>query len=171
MAQRQPIAMLVHGGGGFRGTRWQQSKGVAGRDADPGAEGAPLMEIKMLFHLPIAIIATLSVIAISFTVPKFDTVKEWRFESDSSKAVDRCAREEADARQQLETEWPRFVRSDRSACFVEATIGGFASYVDLLLCLEMVKDARNANTDTPGPPGVRSTPSAPPELSVVDKHE
>ena len=79
MAQRQPIAMLVQGGGGFRGTRWPQSKGVAGRDADPGAEGAPLMEIKMLLHLPIAIIATLSVIAISVTVPKFDTVKECAF--------------------------------------------------------------------------------------------
>ena len=148
-----------------------RSKGVGRRDADPAAEGTPLMEIEMLLHLPIAIIATLSPIAISETVPKFDIAKECRFESDSSNAVDRCARDEADARQQLETEWPQFVRADRSACFGEATIGGFASYVDLLICLEMARDARIADTDTAGSPGVRSAPPGPSELSVVDKHE
>jgi hypothetical protein len=125
----------------------------------------------MLLHLPIAIIATLSPIAISDTVPKFDIAKECRFESDSSNAVDRCARDEADARQQLETEWPQFVRADRNACFGEATIGGFASYVDLLICLEMARDAGIANANPAGPPGVKSTGPAPPELSVVDKHE
>jgi hypothetical protein len=54
---------------------------------------------------------------------------------------------------------------------VEATIGGFASNVDLLICLEMARDAGNANTNAPGPPGVQSTRPAPPELSVVDKRE
>ena len=67
----------------------------------------------MLLHLPIAIIATLSPIAISDTVPKLDIVKECRFESESSRAVDRCSHDEADALQQLETEWPQFVRTDR----------------------------------------------------------
>jgi hypothetical protein len=81
------------------------------------------------------------------------------------------ARLEADALQQLETEWPQFVRGDRSACLVEATIGGFGSYVDLLVCLEMARDAGNANSNPPGPAGVQSTRSAPPELRVVDKHE
>ena len=36
----------------------------------------------MLLHLPIVILATLSPIAISDTVPKFDIVKECRFESE-----------------------------------------------------------------------------------------
>jgi hypothetical protein len=54
---------------------------------------------------------------------------------------------------------------------VEATIGGFGSYVDLLVCLEMARDAGNANSNPPGPAGVQSTRSAPPELRVVDKHE
>jgi hypothetical protein len=173
MAQRQPIAMVLRRvrGSALDGRDGPQSNGVARRDADLAAEGTPLTEIEMLLHLPIAIIATLSPIAISDTVPKFDIARECRFESDSSNAVDRCARDEADARQQLETEWPQFVRADRSACLGEATIGGFASYVDLLICLEMARDARIADTDTPGSPGVRSTPPAPSELSVVDKHE
>jgi hypothetical protein len=34
----------------------------------------------MLLHLPIAILATLSPIAVSDTVPKFDTVRECRIE-------------------------------------------------------------------------------------------
>jgi hypothetical protein len=129
------------------------------------------MEIEMLLHLPIAIIASLAPITISDTVPKFDIAKECRLESESSNGVDRCARDEADARQQLETEWPQFVRADKSVCFGEATTGGFASYVDLLTCLEMARDARIADTDTTNSPGVRSGPPAPSELSVVEKHE
>jgi hypothetical protein len=37
-------------------------------------------EVNMLLHLPIAILATLSPIAVSDTVPKFDTVRECRIE-------------------------------------------------------------------------------------------
>ena len=81
MAQRQPIAMVFWRGGGFRHAM-PRSKGVGRRDADPAAEGTPLMEIEMLLHLPIAIIATLSPIAISETVPKFDIAKQCGFESD-----------------------------------------------------------------------------------------
>jgi hypothetical protein len=54
---------------------------------------------------------------------------------------------------------------------VEATIGGFGSYVDLAICLEIARDAGNANSNPAGPRGVQSTRPAPPELSVVDKHE
>ena len=51
------------------------------------------------------------------------------------------AASEANALSQLETEWTQFVDLDRSRCMVEATIGGFASYVELLACLEMARDA------------------------------
>jgi hypothetical protein len=129
------------------------------------------MEIEMLLHLPIVIIATLSRVTISDTVPKLDIAKECRFESGSSNAVDRCARDEADARQQLETEWPQFVRADKGVCFGEATSGAFASYVDLLVCLEMARDARVADTDTTRSPAVRSGLPAPSELSIADKHQ
>ena len=58
----------------------------------------------MLLHLPIVIITTLLPVAISDTPPRFDIAKECRFESESSKAFDRCARDESDALKQLETE-------------------------------------------------------------------
>jgi hypothetical protein len=125
----------------------------------------------MLLHLPIVILVTLSPIAISDTLPKFDIAKECRFESESSEAFGRCSRDEADALQKLETEWPQFVGADRSACFTEATIGGFASYVELLICLEMARDVRNEETNPRGPQGVQSMRPAPSEMGVVDKHE
>jgi hypothetical protein len=125
----------------------------------------------MLLHLPIVILATLSLVAISDTPPKFDIAKESRFESDSSKAFDRCSRDEADALQKLKTEWPQFVGADRSACFTEATIDGFASYVELLICLEMARDVGSEKTNPHGPLAAQSMRSAPPEMSVVDKHE
>jgi hypothetical protein len=54
---------------------------------------------------------------------------------------------------------------------VEATVAGFASYVELLTCLEMARDIGNDRTSPRSPPGVRSTRLAPPGLSVVDKPE
>jgi hypothetical protein len=124
----------------------------------------------MLLHLPIVILTTLSPVAISDAPPRFDIAKECRFESESSKAFDRCARDEGDALKQLETEWPQFVRTDRTTCEVEATVAGFASYVELLTCLEMARDIGNDKTNPSRPPGAPSTRLAPPELSVVDKH-
>jgi hypothetical protein len=130
-----------------------------------------LKEVEMLLHLPIVILATFSPIAISDTVPKFDIAKECRFESESSKAFARCSHDEADALQQLETEWPQFLGADRSSCFAEAKVGGFASYVELVICLEMARDVRNDETNRGGPLGAESTPPAAPEMSVIDKHE
>jgi hypothetical protein len=94
----------------------------------------------MLLHLPIAVIATLTV-AVS-TVPKFDIVRECRFEGGSSANYYRCSQAEADALEELRSQWAQFVDADRSSCLSSATIGGFSSYVDLLTCLEMARDSR-----------------------------
>jgi hypothetical protein len=45
----------------------------------------------MLLHLSIAIMATLSPIAVSDTVPTFDIVKECRYEGGSAANVERCS--------------------------------------------------------------------------------
>lgn len=128
----------------------------------------------MLLHLPIAMLATLSPIAVSDTIPRLDIAKECRFESDSSKSFDRCSQDEATALQQLEKEWPQFTGDDRTTCFAEATNAGFSSYVDLLICLEMAKDVRNMTNPT-GPrakTGAQSTRRpAKPEVDVVDRHD
>jgi hypothetical protein len=114
----------------------------------------------MLFHLPIVILATLSPTTISDTPPRLDVTKECRFESDSPKAFDRCTRDEADALQQVGTEWSQFVDADRRSCLSEATAADSPSYVELLTCLEMARDVRKQQADP-----------ASPETGAVDKHE
>jgi hypothetical protein len=114
----------------------------------------------MLLHLPIAIMVTLSPIPVSSTVPTFDMVRECRFEAGSMVDFDRCARDEAIALRQLQQAWTKFAGADKKTCVGETTIGGFASYVELLSCLEMARDAVSANTNPKNPPaksGSRST--------------
>jgi hypothetical protein len=102
----------------------------------------------MLLHLPIAILATLSPIPVSDTLPKFDIVRECRFEGGSTVEFDRCSQDEAAALEQLKANWAQFTGADKSSCVGAATIGGVASYVELLTCLEMAN-----NTDkNPGDP-------------------
>ena len=103
----------------------------------------------MFLHLPIAMMAMLSPIAVSDTVPSFSIVRECRFEGESTVAFDRCSKDETEARQRLEAEWAQFVAADKSTCIVELTIGGFASYVDLLTCLEMSNEVRNPRRINP----------------------
>ena len=105
----------------------------------------------MLLHLPIAIWATLSPIAVSDTVPKFDTARECRIEGGPSVDVARCSRDEAAALRQLQEAWAQYAGADRKTCTIEATIGDFASYVELLSCLEMSRDAESADNNNHEP--------------------
>ena len=102
----------------------------------------------MFLHLPIAILATLSPIAVSDAVPKFDVVRECNFEGGASLDLDRCSRDEAAALRQLREAWAQYAGADRKACTAESTIGGFASYVELLTCLEMAGYGKNANDNS-----------------------
>jgi hypothetical protein len=109
--------------------------------------GLPSREVEMLLHLPIVVLATLSPIAVSDTVPKFDITKECHFEGGETAVFQRCAQDESAALEKLQTEWPQFAGVNRSACLSEATVGGFASYVDLLICLEMARDVGNGGSN------------------------
>ena len=105
----------------------------------------------MLLHLPIAIMVTLSPITVSDTVPRFDIARECRFEGGSIGSFDRCSQDEAAALSELKTEWAKFGRVDQKTCMASTTIGGFASYVDLLTCLEMAREAASENSNSQDP--------------------
>jgi hypothetical protein len=105
----------------------------------------------MLLHLPIAIMATLSPIAVSDSVPQFDIVRECRFEGGSAATFDRCSQDEAAALSDLKREWATFSGVDQKTCMAATTVGGFASYVELLTCLEMARDVVNANNNPQDP--------------------
>jgi hypothetical protein len=102
----------------------------------------------MFLHLPIAVLATLSPIAVSDAVPKFDVARECNFEGGASLDLDRCSRDEAAALRQLQEAWSQYAGVDKKACTAESAIGGFASYVELLTCLEMASYGKNANDES-----------------------
>jgi hypothetical protein len=105
----------------------------------------------MLLHLPIVVMATVSPVAISDTVPKFDIVRECRFEGGSTADIDHCHQDEATALEQLKANWAQFTGVDKSTCYSLATIGGFASYVELLTCLEMARESNNTDKNPRDP--------------------
>jgi hypothetical protein len=84
----------------------------------------------MLLHLPIVVMATVSPLAISDTVPKFDIVRECRFGGGSTVEFDRCTSDEGVALRALQQAWAQFAGGDRRNCIASATIGGFAATAD-----------------------------------------
>ena len=53
-----------------------------------------------------------------------------------------CQRSEREASSRLTREWKDFRPADRRYCMGLSTLGGLPSYVELLTCLELARDAR-----------------------------
>ena len=84
-----------------------------------------------------------AVTAYAADVPTLDVSKTCKpIANDRSFAIDsdRCFKTENEARDQLTREWANFPVADRSLCTQTATMGGTASYVELITCLEMKRD-------------------------------
>jgi hypothetical protein len=91
-------------------------------------------------------------------VPKLDVDRMCR---DSAAAdaginfdVQRCLDSENRARGELAQQWSTVLAADRMQCTQTASMGGTASYVELITCLEMNRDARQAQA------GMATAPSA-----------
>jgi hypothetical protein len=69
--------------------------------------------------------------------------------------TERCLKTENAAREQLARQWGKFAPADRSLCTQTARMGGLASYVELLTCLEMKRDVATLPADR----GLRSAPA------------
>jgi hypothetical protein len=123
----------------------------------------------MFLHLPIAILATLSSITVSDAVPKFDIVRECSYEGGTTTDAVRGSRDESAALRQLQQTWAQYAGAERKACTAESTIGGFASYVELLTCLEMAGLGKTADNGSRGPlenPELRGDAARIPEPTV-----
>ena len=59
-------------------------------------------------------------------------------------AYSACVKSEQAMRQKLSKEWGAFAPADKSHC-IGSEKGGYASYTDLITCLEMARDARKMN--------------------------
>ena len=59
-----------------------------------------------------------------------------------------CLGDETTAQDTLRQNWSKYAAADKSECIGMVTTGGPASYVELLSCVEILRDARNIrNTD------------------------
>ena len=85
--------------------------------------------------------ASLAFISIADSVPKFDMATECRTEGGSKAVLARCAEDEAAARDQLPQSWIQSGAADKATCIRETSTDGPPSYVELLMCLEMSRDA------------------------------
>ncbi|GJE09990.1 MULTISPECIES: hypothetical protein [Methylobacterium] len=57
-----------------------------------------------------------------------------------------CLADEASARAQVAKQWARFPSGDRTRCTAEAQLDGLPSYVDLLECLTLAREAKAEDT-------------------------
>ena len=75
-------------------------------------------------------------------MPAFDIAHSCQTEGTSVVAPERCAQDEGKARDQVQNEWSQFAAADKATCTKTTTTGDTPSYVELLTCLEMARDAK-----------------------------
>ena len=89
----------------------------------------------------------------SYLVLAADQIPQLNFEpscraaaaTSQDRNADACKRDEMTARDKLKQDWTKYTSGQRTRCVALSRLGGFPSYVELLTCLEMAKDA-----DQPG---------------------
>jgi hypothetical protein len=95
--------------------------------------------------LPIILTASHVVLAAD-TVPKFDVERTCRPAAAAGILPGRdssaCQRDENDARSKLEQDWTQYTAAQRSQCAGFVGLDRAPSYVELLTCLEIAKQAK-----------------------------
>jgi hypothetical protein len=83
-------------------------------------------------------------------VPTFDTCPSCAgaaSEISVTRTTARCQQSEQQARDAPASQWQNFPAADKRACVAETNVGGFPSYVQVLVCLELARDARAMNVN------------------------
>jgi hypothetical protein len=86
-------------------------------------------------------------------VPNFDARRGCQAGADSGvdfqPHVNECVASETDARKSLAAQWKNFSAADKSSCVAETSMGGPPSYIEILTCLEIARDARQMDAHEP----------------------
>jgi hypothetical protein len=110
----------------------------------------------MILPLPALMVATSLVMVAAEPVPTFDLRPTCQGAAERAGAggrgLDVCTNTELGARDQLVRDWDTFAAADRDRCVSVTTMTRIPSYVQVLVCLEMARDARNLRA-----PSERST--------------
>lgn len=107
-----------------------------------------------------AALLVFSAVAFAADVPRLDVATACRAAAGMDPGIaydtDRCLKSENEARDQLAKKWTSFPATDRSICTQTATLGGTASYVELITCLELKRDVATMPPDL----GLETRPSS-----------
>jgi hypothetical protein len=109
-----------------------------------------------MFSFGVLVLSTNLLIAVADRVPSLEIKNTCRNAATvtgptTQDDIKICLQDEQDARDQLAKEWPQFSASAKERC-VRASQGYLPSYVELITCLSMARDAKSApeeNTQRP----------------------
>jgi hypothetical protein len=93
--------------------------------------------------IPMLAVAT-QLLLVADGVPKLDIEPSCRAAANTrvqGRDADACRRDEQEALNRLREQWGQFSANDRSHCVRLTGAGGGPSYVELLTCLELAKQA------------------------------
>jgi hypothetical protein len=106
----------------------------------------------MLLHSALLIGSGL-LINVADTIPRYDVTRTCRAAvamttgSGQGRTIENCVTGEEAARKDLEKHWAKAPAAERTQCTGSGAIGGSHSYVELLVCLEMMRDSRARRDD------------------------
>jgi hypothetical protein len=106
----------------------------------------------MLLHSALIIGAGL-LINVADGIPRYDITRTCRAAvamttgSGQGRTIENCVTGEEAARKDLEKHWAKAPAAERTQCTGSGAIGGSHSYVELLVCLEMMRDSRARRDD------------------------
>jgi hypothetical protein len=104
----------------------------------------------MLIPFTAITVGTVLMAAALDPVPTFDTrptCADAAQEISVTRTVELCQQSERQARDALVAQWHSFPNADKTTCVATTRIGGFPSYVQVLTCLELARDARIMKLD------------------------
>jgi hypothetical protein len=87
-------------------------------------------------------------INVADTVPRYDVTTTCRKAvalaggGAEGRSVENCVAGEEAARKDLDKQWAKLPTGERTQCIGTVAVGGTPSYVELLVCLEMMRDSR-----------------------------
>jgi hypothetical protein len=89
-------------------------------------------------------------VAAADRVPTFDTrpsCADAASDISATRTTTSCQQSEQQARDTLMSRWQSFPAADKRNCVAGTNVGGFPSYVQVLVCLELARDARAIKTN------------------------
>jgi len=107
----------------------------------------------MLIRPLTLLIGTGLVINVADEVPRYDVKPTCRAAinlvvgAGEGRTVESCLAGEERARKELEKDWPKIPSAERSQCIATMAKGGAPSYVELVVCIEMMRDSRTHRED------------------------